>query len=270
MGGLGNCYLFVETQDVKSLSLKKLAKEASDISKGIGADGLIVVDTAKPPFAMRIFNRDGSQAQMCGNGLRQAALFLKRLRYPARKRFLLAPPAGQFEAEIVSLKGNHALIKTALGTPDFLAKTIGLRQRDGLAFGIKMKHGHQKVIADCVSMGNPHAVIFVDNFKFDWQDTGRYISCQRLFRDGVNVQFLKIINSRRFEMRTYERGTGVTKACGSGAAACLAVGVMRGLLHKKAIAVMPGGSLKLTWDFTTGMINQTGPADIICRGVFYG
>ena len=270
MGSLGNCYLFVEAQDVKSRSLEKLAKDVSDISGGLGTDGMIVVDASRPPFVMRIFNRDGSQAQMCGNGLGQAALFLKRLKYPARRRFLLAPPAGQFETEIVSLKGNHALIKTTLGTPDFLAKKVGLTQHNGLAFGIKIKYGKQKIIADCVSIGNPHAVICVDNFEFDWQNIGYYISCQRLFRHGVNVQFLKIINSGRFEMRIYERGSGVTKACGSGAAACLAVGVMRDFLGKKAIAIMPGGRLKLSWDFTTGMINQIGPADIICNGVFYG
>ena len=270
MGSLGNCYIFIEAKNVEKYSLKKLAKEVSDTSMGIGADGLIIVDTAKPPFKMRILNRDGSPAEMCGNGIRQAALFLKSLRYPSRKKFLLVLPAGKFEAEVVSVKGSHAKIRTALGPPNFSAKAVGLINHDGLAFGIKMKYGQRKILADCVSIGNPHAIISVNNFDFDWQGAGYYICHCSLFPDGVNVHFLKAINHKCFEMRTYERGTGVTKACGSGAAACLAVGVIRGLLHRKAVAVTEGGKLELDWDFTTGMIGQTGPADIICKGVFLG
>jgi diaminopimelate epimerase len=117
-------------------------------------------------------------------------------------------------------------------------------------------------------MGNPHAVIWVDNFDFDWIKAASNISGSRLFSNGANVHFCKKVNSRRFQMKIYERGSGVTRACGSGAAACLASGVMRNLINKKAIADMPGGKLGLVWDMDSNAISQEGPVSIICSGEF--
>ncbi|MCD6161613.1 MAG: diaminopimelate epimerase [candidate division Zixibacteria bacterium] len=270
MEGFGNCYIFAEAKYIKKLNLRKLACAVSDKDKGIGADGLIIVDSTVEPFVMRIFNLDGSEAEMCGNGLRMAALFLKRASYPNRKKFTLATSAGEFPAKIISSKANKAIVNTSMGSPDFKSSEVGIGNNSSLAFDIPlMEYSGKQLTYDCVSMGNPHAVVFVKSFEFDWPKLARGISEDKMFSRGINVNFLKIINSKRFKIKTYERGSGATSACGSGAAACLAVGVMRNILQKKAVAVMSGGNLELAWDMSANTINQTGPATIICRGEYY-
>ena len=271
MQGLGNSYIFIEAQRVKKYSLGKLAIAVSDANEGIGADGLIVVDTSKEPFAMRIFNRNGSEAEMCGNGLRQAALFLKKSRFPNRKRFVISTTAGVFLTRVITSQGSRAKVETSLGSPVFSAKEVGLKSKEDIAFDVPvLEYGDKKITMDCVSIGNPHAVVLVASHDSDWSRLGREISEHRMFSDGINVNFMKVINSRRFEVKTFERGSGVTAACGSGAAACLAVGVMRNILQKKAVAVATGGNLELSWDISTNTISQLGPASIICYGEYYG
>jgi diaminopimelate epimerase len=268
--GLGNSYIFVEAGRVKRLNMPKIAAHISKTNTGIGADGLIVIDASRSPYVIRIFNSDGSEAEMCGNGLRQAALYLKLIRHIQKSKYLLETIAGQFSVQIGSSKGKTAIIQAVIGSPDFSAKSIGLKSHIDLAFSLPFEIDGKRFEANCVSIGNPHAVIVTDNYDFDWPTIGRYIGDQSLFKNGINVHFMKVISPTRFEMRIFERGVGITQACGSGAAACLAVGVMRGLIKKSATAMMPGGNLKVTWDFNSGQIIQTGPASIICEGVYFG
>lgn len=268
--GLGNCYIFVEARNVRNQSLTKLALNISNVTTGIGSDGLIVIDSRKEPFGMRIFNRDGSEAELCGNGLRQAALFIKSTNYPRGHKFIFRTIAGDFQTEVLWALSNRANIKTFLGKPDFRAEAVGLKQKYKLAFNIKLKDIIPRNMSlDCISLGNPHAVIWVNNFDFDWQKLGRTISPAPIFPKGINVHFCRVVNPRKFQMKIYERGSGPTQACGSGAAACLAVGVMRNYLNNKASAEMPGGTLKLHWDFKNDFISQEGPASIVCSGEYF-
>jgi diaminopimelate epimerase len=269
MEGLGNCYIFAEARNDISRILPKLARAISDAGTGVGADGLIVVDTRKEPFIMRIFNSDGSEAELCGNGLRQAALFIRKTKFGKRRDFAIATKAGRFATEIISTKANTAIVRTALGAPDFAAKAVGI-EAAGLGLNLKspVKSTKFKTI-DCVNVGNPHAVVWVNDYDFDWKSMGQALSTDPYFTRGINVHFCRVINPRRFEMKIYERGSGVTRACGSGAASCLAAGVMRNLLQKSATAVMPGGNLKLSWNLTSGEITQTGPVSIVCSGEYY-
>ncbi len=268
--GLGNCYIFAEAQKVSKINHRKLAIAISRISTGIGADGLIIVDTRKEPHRMTIFNRDGSEAELCGNGLRQAALFIRKCNKSNKKKFILKTITGKFQAEIKSIKGNKANVRTSLGSPDFSAEAIGLKASKGLAFDIDLVIGKRKKYpADCVSFGNPHAVIWVNNFDFDWETTGASLSKHPMFSDGTNVHFCRVVNSRRFQMMIYERGSGVTMACGSGAAACFAAGVMKSKLGRNVVAEMPGGNLKLTWDMSESLIYQEGPVSIVCVGEYF-
>jgi diaminopimelate epimerase len=267
--GLGNCYIFVEARNVRKFALPRLARRISHVATGIGSDGLIVVDTAKEPFAMRIFNKDGSEAELCGNGLRQAALYIKRLKRMRAKKMKLQTVAGEFPAEIISSQDNKAIIKTALAKPAFDAKAVGLKKQNNLTFDISVKTSVGQFKVDGVRVGNPHAVVWVNNYDFDWPTAGQEISTSSLFPKGINVHFCRVANSRKFQMKIYERGSGVTEACGSGAAACLAAGVMRSYLYKRAKAEMPGGILKLHWEFKDGLISQEGPASEVCGGEYY-
>jgi len=269
--GLGNCYIFVEASTVRKYPLPILARKISDPATGVGSDGLIVIDPLREPFPMRIYNRDGTEAEMCGNGLRQAAVYLHTARFPRRKRFQIAPPAGAMNTRIISGSNGAYRVKADLGSPTFDAADMGIKNRTGLAFDVPAyRTGNNWVKADCVSMGNPHAVVMVDNYDFDWLDMARNIGTNKIFIKGTNVHFVQIYNSKRFAMRTYERGSGPTAACGSGAAACLAVGVMRGLLGREAVAEMPGGRLHVSWNMSSNVISQVGPAAIICFGVYHG
>ena len=269
--GFGNNYIFVEARNVKKTSLKKLAAAISDVKKGIGSDGLIVVDASKEPYAMRIFNKDGSEAEMCGNGLRQAAFYMKKTKFPRRKQFIFETVAGEFPASIKSSVNNRARIETSLGSPEFSAIKIGVTCDTDTAFDIPLiKYEMRNITMDCVSLGNPHAVIFVVSYDFNWTGLGRDVSSHKMFAKGANVNFVKVMNSRRFEVRTFERGSGATAACGSGAAASLAAGVMRNIFKKEAVAVMQGGNLELTWDMSVNIIKQTGPASIVCHGDYNG
>jgi len=248
---------------------RKLAVAVSHPATGIGGDGLILIDTRNRRITMRIFNRDGSEAELCGNGLRQAAWYLNKYKFRSRKKFTVITLAGEFEIEVISGHGHSARVRTTLGTPDFSPEAVGVEREERLAFGIELQTIADKpMIADCVSLGNPHAVINVDDFEFDWQRAGEIISTNSIFDAGINVHFIKIVNRARFVMKTFERGSGATLACGSGAAACLAIGVMKNLLNKKATAAMPGGELQLEWDIDSNVITQLGPTSIVCRGDF--
>lgn len=203
---------------------------------------------------------------MCGNGLRQAALYLDIFARRRKKQYMIAPPAGIFRARILKSGRRSAIVETELGKPQFSCKSVGLPGGGKAAFSIPLKVGRRQFMADCVSFGNPHAVVFVKDFGFDWITAGRYLADHRRFRNGANVHFVKIENRSLFHMRIYERGSGPTMACGSGAAACLAAGAMRNYLAGKATAVMPGGKLSLEWDLKSGHVVQVGPANLICVG----
>ncbi len=269
MEGLGNSYIFVQAARLRNFNLSDIARQISDQSTGIGADGIIVLDVRKSPYRMRIFNRDGSEAQMCGNGIRQAAFFLKKYHFKNQSKFDITTEAGIFPAEVISSKNIQSTVRASIGAPNFTRAAIGLPGVRKLAFGIKLKVDHREITADCVSVGNPHAVIKVNNFDFPWAEIGEAIGNHKMFKEGINVHFLKIDRPSQYSMRIFERGAGTTLACGSGAAACLVIGVMRGWLHTKATAVMPGGKLQLHWDIDSGRIIQTGPANIVCEGEYY-
>lgn len=269
MEGLGNSYIFVESDNIAGTTLRRLAMGISHPATGLGGDGLITLDCRRGRISMRIFNRDGSEAELCGNGLRQAAWYLAKYKFRSRRKFVISTLAGDFETEIISSRGQSARVKTTLGRPDFSAAAVGLSRQKGLAFDVKLqKVKGRPMLADCVSMGNPHAVITVNNFEFDWQREGEAISTSSMFDAGINVHFIKIRNPGGFEMKTFERGSGATLACGSGAAACLAIGVMKNLLNKKATAAMPGGKLNLQWDINSDIITQIGPTSVVCRGEY--
>lgn len=192
MEGLGNSYIFVQAARLRNFNLSDIARQISDQSTGIGADGIIVLDVRKSPYRMRIFNRDGSEAQMCGNGIRQAAFFLKKYHFKNQSKFDITTEAGIFPAEVISSKNIQSTVRASIGAPNFTRAAIGLPGVRKLAFGIKLKVDHREITADCVSVGNPHAVIKVNNFDFPWAEIGEAIGNHKMFKEGINVHFLKI------------------------------------------------------------------------------
>jgi len=229
--GLGNDFILIEG------SLKNpnfLAKKLCNRHLGIGADGLVLVlPSKKADYKMRIFNPDSSEAEMCGNAIRCVAKYL------GKKKIKVETLAGIIEPELLS----NGQAKVNMGKP----KHVG-------DFG--------KITA--ISIGNPHAVLFVKNFDFDWQKKGREIENNiKLFPKKTNVEFVKIINKNNLEIKVWERGAGPTLACGTGACAAAFASFLKNKTNRQVNAHLPGGKLKIE---IKDNIYMTGPAIKVFQG----
>jgi len=251
MHGLGNC--FVVTDDVRGrlpagIELPELARRACDRNTGIGADGLIVVRRAAgADLGMSIFNEDGSEAEMCGNGVRCVARY--------------AVDEGLTEKIELRIDTRAGIIRTRLAGGDRVEVDMG-RPRLSPAVAVD---GRSFTV---VSMGNPHAIAFVDDLAFDWRAEGAAVERAPSFPEGTNVEFVKILGPREAEMKVWERGCGETLACGTGACAVAVAGAVEGRLERAPVTIrLPGGTLDVHWT-EDGTVLMTGPTVTICEGVY--
>jgi len=269
--GLGNDYLYVDSVDFprKGLSLPSLSRAMSDRRRGVGSDGLIVIEKLDSRTAfMRVFNADGSEAKFCGNGLRGIALFMKTHFGARNKNFAVLTRWGSYNIDIVKASARAATVKAHLDSPSFSCREIGIRGGVVNSLGIEIEVSGWKRNIFCVAMPNPHAVIFVDNFDFDWRSEGAFIEKSRLFKHGVNVMFSKIESKKRITVIPWERGSGATSACGSGAAAATVISGLLGFTGGDVRVDMPGGSLVTRWDMEKNQIYQIGPTRIAFSGIY--
>jgi diaminopimelate epimerase len=251
MHGLGNC--FVVTDDVRcrlpaGIDLPALARRVCDRNTGVGADGLIVVGrTAKADLRMSIFNEDGSEAEMCGNGVRCVARYAVDEGLTDRAELRVDTRAGIIHTRLVD--GDR--VEVDMGPPRVSPPVVV----GGRAFTI-------------VSMGNPHAVAFVDDLAFDWRAEGERVERAPSFPDRTNVEFVRILGPREADVKVWERGCGETLACGTGACAVAAAGAVEGKLDRAPVTIrLPGGPLDVHWT-EGGSVLMTGPAVTICKGVY--
>jgi diaminopimelate epimerase len=269
--GLGNDYVYVDKGALprKTPGLPSLARAISDRRKGVGSDGLIVVERLDAQSAfMRVFNADGSEAKFCGNGLRGMALFM-RAEYGTRgRKFTVLTHWNNYDIELVGTQTRPAIVRAYIGSPSFNCREIGIRGNPVNCLGIKIDLGGVSRIAHCAALPNPHAVVLVDNFDFDWRAEGSLIEKNRLFKDGINVMFTKVESKNKITVVPWERGSGATSACGSGAAAATVITGLMGLTRGDVKAVMPGGSLVTRWDIEDNQISQVGPTRIAFSGIY--
>jgi diaminopimelate epimerase len=267
----GNDYVYVEKKSISRLKINvpSLARRISDRNRGVGSDGLIIIDAAdrKPAF-MRIYNSDGSEAEFCGNGLRGVALFLRRVLRSRARKFTVSTRWNDYRAEVVNLSGDTADIKVSLDGPLFDAGAIGYSKKKGICMDVTISIGQRRRDLYCVAMPNPVAVIFVDNFDFGWQKEGRAVENSPMFKNGINVMFTRIDSPKRLTVRPWERGSGATLACGSGAAAAVAVSGLLGYTNGNVSVIMPGGTLKTSWNIEENKIYQQGTSRIVFTGLF--
>ncbi|MEJ2755394.1 MAG: diaminopimelate epimerase [Gammaproteobacteria bacterium] len=269
MHGLGNDFMVIngETCSV-SLTAERLQRW-SDRHCGVGFDQLLCVSPSKKPgidFDYVIYNADGSRVGQCGNGVRCAAQFAFRCGLTAKTAMVMETDSITMAAEI--LPSGH--VRVDLGKPSFDPRRLpflaqwpvnadGLYCPDGLASGFNV---------GVVSMGNPHAVIMVDDLDATpVQDVGQYLEKHPQFPERVNVGFAQRINAASLRLRVYERGAGETQACGSGACAAMAEGRRRGLLDQSVRVDMRGGQLQVEWDGSPdASLFMTGPAEFVYEG----
>jgi diaminopimelate epimerase len=263
--GLGNDYIYIDAPRRGKISYPKLARAMSDRHHGVGGDGIIVMrQTGDKSAGMEIYNSDGSQAEFCGNGLRGTALYLKTFYKALGKHFTIATHWNIYQIELLS--ANPARVMAEMGSASFEPEEIGFRGKNCLAVPIKI--GRETYIAYCAALGNPHAVIFVDNFDFDWKTVGAAIEKNRLFKNNINVMFTKIDSQTKITVVPWERGSGATQACGSGAAAATVVSNLLEYTKGAIRCEMPGGTLITKWNIEENKVYQEGPTRIAFSGIY--
>ena len=273
MHGLGNNYVvFNQLEDVLSEdAYPKLARKVSDVYFGIGSDGIILIcSSKKAPFKMRIFNKDGSEAKNCGNGLRCVAKFLYDKKYVTSKIFTLETLGGVVTVE-VECNENEIVdyVTVDMGQPKLLKGLIPMIGNP-LATAINENYtiGDQAYTLSSLSMGNPHTVMFVEDvYQIPLEEIGPKIEHADLFPERVNVSFVQVKNRQELQYRVWERGSGMTMACGTGACASVVAATLNNLVdkYKRIRVLLPGGDLIIRWD-ENGHVWMKGEASYICTG----
>ncbi len=272
MQGIGNDYIYVNCLTTCPDNLASLSREMSDRHLGVGGDGIILIlPSGEADFKMRIFNADGSEARMCGNGARCVAKYVYDNQLTDKLHLTLETVSG---VKHLFLKpGDDGLIESVtvdMGLPSLLTREIPVKCPDDTFINVPvlLYDGHSVSIT-AVSMGNPHAVIFTDNMEtIDIGSVGHEIEHHELFPERINVEFAHINTPSDITMKVWERGSGVTMACGTGACATLIAAHITGRSDHKATVHLDGGDLFIEIDPASGHVMMTGPARTVFTGTY--
>ncbi|WP_067841612.1 diaminopimelate epimerase [Amphibacillus sediminis] len=274
MHGLGNSYIYINTLEVKldEDRLPELAQAVSDINTGIGSDGLILITSSqKAEIGMRMFNKDGSEGKTCGNGLRCVAKYAYEHQLTNGEQFEIETRAGSVKAEIHLDNGVVDSVTIDMGKPALNRSSIPMTGDDqSVVIAEPFAVDGQDLTLTAVSMGNPHAVFFVDRIEqAPLLQLGPIITNDSRFPEGVNVEFIEMLNRTEMHFRVWERGSGVTQACGTGACAAVVAAVLNGYADKnESITVhLAGGDLVIKWT-NDDHVWMTGPAVTIMEGQY--
>ncbi len=283
MHGLGNDYVYVNLFEEQVSDPAKLAPLVSDRHTGIGSDGLILIGPSdKADARMRIFNADGSEAEMCGNGLRCVAKYTYEHQLAeSRGPFALPGELPCCNASL-ALETNNGVLTVGLdvddeaqvqsicvdmGEPKLHPSEIPVNWEGQRVIEVPIEISTSTMFMTCVSMGNPHAVIFVDDVAgIDLSGWGAAIERHPCFPQRTNVHFVEVMNRRELLIRTWERGSGITMACGTGACACAVAAVLTERAERNCTGHLPGGPLQLQWLVSNNHVYMTGPAVEVFSG----
>ncbi len=265
MQGIGNDYIYVNCFEETVDDPVSLARRISDRHFGVGSDGLVMIMPCdEADFRMRMFNADGSESEMCGNATRCVAKYVHDRGLTDKTEISLMTGAG---IKILKLKvkdGVTESVRVDMGEPELEGAKIPVNVPGKPVIGAPVEALGKTYQMTCVSMGNPHAVIFVDDAdSFDVHGVGAKIEADPLFPRKTNVEFCTVRDREHLRMRVWERGSGETMACGTGACATLAAAVLNGVSERKATLELNGGSLVVEWDPETNHIFQEGPAEFV-------
>jgi len=270
MHGLGNDYIFVNglSERLPRVSLPRLARALSDRHFGIGADGLILVlPSRSAQFRMQVFNADGSEAEMCGNGIRMFARYVYEHGLTRGRELAVETLAGVIRPRLMVRGGRVASVRVDMGEPRLERSEIPMRGKPGRVIGEALRVDGERYEVTAVSMGNPHCVIFVKEVaEFPVARVGPAIERHRAFPRRTNVEFVQVLGRSALRMRVWERGAGETLACGTGACATLVAAVLNGKADRKATVHLPGGDLKIEWRESDNHVYMTGPAEEVFCG----
>lgn len=272
MHGCGNDYIYIDgaKEQIPAQKKPEMVRKLSDRHFGIGGDGVIFINPSKDAdFEMEMYNMDGSRAEMCGNGIRCVAKFVydKGL---TDKTSISIVSCGMVKYLDLNIEdGKVSSVRVNMGSPILKPEEIPVLAKEGEEAVINKEIDVDGEIykMTCVSMGNPHAVIFVNDVAgLDLEKTGPRFENHERFPKRTNTEFVKVIDADTVEMRVWERGTGETLACGTGACACAAACILNGLTNEKITVKLLGGVLQIEWDRKANLIYMTGPARTVFEG----
>ena len=269
MQGIGNDYVYVDCirQPMPS-DIASLATKISDRNFGVGGDGLILIcPSDKADARMRMFNNDGSESEMCGNGVRCVAKFVYDHGIAKKTSLAIETGRGVLKLELETAGGKCHQVRVDMGEPILVAENIPTTLLGTPPLEVPLVIDGVELKVTCVSMGNPHCITFVNEITNDMVlGIGPKVEKHPAFPRRTNVEFVRVDNPGEITMRVWERGSGETLACGTGACAVAVAGVLTGRTNRSIIAHLRGGDLRLDWSKTDNHVFMTGPAVEVFQG----
>ena len=272
MHGIGNDYVYVNCFKEEIENPSELARVVSNRNFGVGSDGLILIrPSEKADFQMDMYNSDGSQAEMCGNGIRCVGKYVYDYGLTDKTQITVDTLAGIKYLDLTVEDGKVSKIRVNMGEPILKPELVPVISPEDPAVDIPIEVKGKKYNMTCVSMGNPHAVIFMDHVKdLDIEVIGPYFENHTCFPKRTNTEFVEILDRNTVNMRVWERGAGETLACGTGACATAVACVLNDKTEDKITVHLLGGDLQIEWDRETNQIYMTGPATTVFDGELLG
>ena len=274
MHGCGNDYIYINgfTENIAPKDKPDLVRKISDRHFGIGGDGAIFINPSEEAdFEMEMYNADGSRAEMCGNGIRCVAKYVYDKGLTDKEKIRIASCGKVKYLDLAIKEGKVANVRVNMGAPILAVEDIPVisGQKEAIAERIEVEGKEYEMT--CVSMGNPHAVVFMkaweDLDSFAVEKIGPYFENHMRFPKRTNTEFVKVIDRNTVQMRVWERGTGETLACGTGACATVVACVLNGLTEEEVTVKLLGGELKVQWDRENNTVYMAGPAETVFDGV---
>lgn len=269
MHGLGNDYVYIDcTEEQKIKNISSLAQFISNRHFGVGSDGLILICKSYiADFKMRMFNYDGTEAEMCGNGIRCVGKFVYDKGLTKKDNITVETLAGIKKLKFNIKEGNVETVEVDMGEPILEPDKIPVISEEAIVKNLKIKARENEFKFTCVSMGNPHAITIVDNTKdFNIEKYGPVLEKDEHFPRRANIEFIELVDKNNIKMRVWERGAGETLACGTGACASVVACALNGYIENEANVELLGGTLKIRWDKENNHIYMTGPATTVFEG----
>lgn len=268
MEGLGNDYIYINCFQETVENPEELAIRYSDRHFGIGADGIILIKPSEvADFCMEMYNADGSQAEMCGNGIRCVGKYVYDYGLTDKRNIAIETLAGIKYLDLSTEDNKVVLVTVNMGSPELKAARIPVALEQEAVIDQPVTINGAMYNMTCVSMGNPHAVVFVDDVKeFPLETVGPLFENHSLFPNRTNTEFIEVVNESEVNMRVWERGTGETLACGTGACASTVACILNHKTKEEITLHLLGGDLIVRWDREENKVYMTGPAKIVFEG----
>lgn len=270
MHGIGNDYVYVNCFQEEVKNPSEVSKYVSDRHFGVGSDGLILIKPSDvADFKMDMYNADGSQGEMCGNGIRCVAKYVYDYGLTEKEKISVETLAGIKHLELTIENGKVALVRVNMGSPELVPERIPVAAEGERAINVPLEVKGKLYQMNCVSMGNPHCVIFMeeDVRNLNLEAIGPDFENHERFPKRINTEFVNVLDNQTLRMRVWERGSGETLACGTGACATAVAAMLNGHVQKEVTVHLLGGDLKIQWDGGDAPVYMTGSATTVFDGI---